>query len=278
MQRWMRVAWMYMDRLEIIARESDRFAAVLAACPPDAPCPTCPDWTAADLLWHLVDVHHFWSRVLGDDIRTGEEAEALDEDAPERPADIRGMLGMRENATLRLVDQLAHLGDDESRWSWVPSEQTVGFTRRMQTYEATMHRVDAELTAGTDVSPIAPDVAKGAVDHCVDVMWDAVGAWLPGSARDESAATVELVASDTGDRWLVDVGRFFGVGATSGKEFDIARARRAADGSEPGGSVTGTAEELALWAWGRAPIDSVSISGSDEAVTAVRNLIEQGIQ
>lgn len=267
-----------MDRLEIIARESDRFAAVLADCPPDAPCPTCPEWTAQDLLWHLAGVHHFWSRILGDDIRTGEEAEALEGEEPERPADIRGMLGMRENATLRLMDQLAHLADDEPRWTWFPSDQTVGFTRRMQTYEATMHRVDAELTAGAEVSPIAPDVAEGAVDHCVEVMWDAIGAWIPEGSTDESAAIVELVASDTGRQWLVDVGHFHGVGATSGKEFDFMRARAAAADAEPTGTVTGTAEQLALWAWGRAPIDSVSISGSDEAVTAVRGLIEQGIQ
>jgi len=48
--------------------------------------------------------------------------------------------------------------------------------RRMQTYEATMHRVDAELTADLPTGPIAPDVAVGAVDHAVDVMWG----WRPG--------------------------------------------------------------------------------------------------
>ena len=267
-----------MDRLGIIAREADRFAAVLADCDPDAQCPTCPEWTAQDLLWHLTDVHHFWSRVLGEDIRTDEAAEALDESPPERPADVRGILGMRENATLRLLEQLTNLSDDEPRWSWFPVDQTVGFTRRMQTYEATMHRVDAELTAGKEVSPIAPDVAKGAVDHCVDVMWEAIGAWLPDGFKDESLAVVELVASDTADRWLIDIGHFSGVGATSGKPFDYARARRATEGSQPTGTVTGTVEQLALWAWGRAPVDSVEITGSDEAVAATRRLIEQGIQ
>lgn len=267
-----------MDRLEIIARESDRFAAVLADCPPDAPCPTCPGWTAQDLLWHLTGVHGFWSRVLAEDPRTDDAVEAIEEAEPERPVDVRGMLGMRENATLRLIEQLAHLGDDEPRWSWFDRDQTVGFTRRMQTYEATMHRIDAELTAGQEVSPIATEVAAGAVDHCVDVMWDVVGAWLPDSASDQSLAVVEVQATDSGQRWLVDVGRFTGVGARSGQAFDIARARRAPDGSEPTGSVTGTTEQLALWAWGRAPVDSVTISGSDEAVAAVDSLIEQGIQ
>lgn len=267
-----------MDRLEIISRESDRFAQVLRDTDPEARVPSCPEWNAADLLWHLTGVHRFWSRILGEDARDDAAAEAIENDEVERPADMAGMLGMREAVTLELLTQLANLADDEPRWSWFPADQTVGFTRRMQTYEATMHRVDAELAAGVEVSPIAADVAAGAVDHCVEVMWDAVGAWVPEDSTDESTAIVELVAADSDRSWLVDVGHFHGVGARSGKEFDFVRARRATDGSEPTGSVTGSAEQLALWAWGRAPIDSVSISGSDEAVAAVRSLIEQGIQ
>ena len=85
------------------------------------------------------------------------------------------LLALREQATTALLDQLGRLDDAEPRWTWWPADQTVGFTRRMQTYEATMHRVDAELTAGLSIGTIAPDVAAGAVDHAVDVMWG----WLP---------------------------------------------------------------------------------------------------
>lgn len=82
---------------------------------------------------------------------------------------------LRRQATADLISVLAELDDAQPRWSWWEPEQTVGFTRRMQTYEATMHRVDAERAAGLEPGPIAGDVAAGAVDHCVDVMWG----WLP---------------------------------------------------------------------------------------------------
>ena len=72
----------------------------------------------------------------------------------------------------------------------------------MQTYEATIHRVDAELTAAQPISVISPDVAAGAVDQAVDVMWG----WMPEGAAYEPRAVVEFIASDTDQRWLAEVG------------------------------------------------------------------------
>ena len=53
-----------MDRIAIIRTEARRLADVLAVTPPDARCPTCPEWSASDLLWHLTNVHFFWAGVL----------------------------------------------------------------------------------------------------------------------------------------------------------------------------------------------------------------------
>jgi hypothetical protein len=38
------------DRIAIIRAEAERFADVLAGVAPESRCPTCPDWSAADLL------------------------------------------------------------------------------------------------------------------------------------------------------------------------------------------------------------------------------------
>ncbi|GAB91651.1 hypothetical protein GORHZ_141_00260 [Gordonia rhizosphera NBRC 16068] len=75
------------------------------------------------------------------------------ESTPSRPESIGDMLALRARATDDLGGQLAQHDDADPCWSWWPSDQTVGFTRRMQTYEATMHRVDAEVTASLPVSP-----------------------------------------------------------------------------------------------------------------------------
>ncbi|GAA5163185.1 maleylpyruvate isomerase family mycothiol-dependent enzyme [Ornithinimicrobium tianjinense] len=263
-----------MDRIAVIRRESDRLAEVLAGVDPAAAVPTCPGWDASDLLWHFTGVHLFWAGVLGSGARTEEEVGVVDASTPDRPADLAGLLGLRERATLELLAQLESLGDDEPRWTWWDEEQTVGFTRRMQTYEATMHRVDAERTAGAELSPIPPDVAAGAVDHCVDVMWAGVPEW----AHDRALAHVEIVASETGDRWLVEVGRWSGTGPESGRTFDEPRARRLSGEIEPGmprATVTGTVQDLALWAWGRG--DAVTVQGPEAAVRAVTDLAERGI-
>ena len=134
-----------------------------------------------------------------------------------------------------------------------------------------MHRVDAELTAGLPVSPISDEVATLAVDHCLDVMWG----WLPEWATYEALAVVEFVVSGTGQRWLVEVGHWTGTSPHSNETFDLPRAGRAGATAEPAAVVTGTVEELALWAWNRGA--DVTITGSDSARAALDRLISHGI-
>jgi len=257
-----------MDRLTVINAESDRFAAVLAECAPEARVPSCPDWNARDLLWHLTQVHQFWAGVLSSGARTEEEVRALERQ--QRPDSLDELLARREEATGALVGQLAARADDEPAWSWFEADQSVGFTRRMQTYEATIHRVDAEQAAGIEVTPIAPDVAAGAVDHCVDVMW---WGWAPEGARYQPLSVVELVATDTGQRWSVQLGHC--VGESDGERYDLPRATRAESGT-PVATVSAAVADLALWAWTRG--DAVHLEGDDAGVQELTALIDHGIQ
>lgn len=255
-----------MDRLAIIDAESQRFSDVLALSDPAARCPTCPDWTASDLLWHLTEVHYFWARVLAQRVMTEAELPAVEGSKPGRPSAVADLPGLREQATAALLRELANREDAEPCWSWWPPDLTVGFTRRMQTYEATMHRVDAELTAGVPISPIADDVAAGAVDHAVDVMWG----WMSDGATYRVDSVVELVATDAGARWLVEVGSW---SVPSGEA--APRAVRANAG-EPTAVVTAPVQDLALWAWTRG--GTVDISGEPVARQALDALITQGMQ
>jgi uncharacterized protein (TIGR03083 family) len=260
-----------MDRLAVIDAESRRFAEVLSAADPGSRCPTCPDWNASDLLWHLTEVHLFWAAILEGLIQSDAELAAVEQGKPDRPNALADLLVLREQATAALLRQLANHADAEPCWSWWPADQTVGFTRRMQTYEATMHRVDAELTAGLPVSPIAVDVAAGAVDHAVDVMWG----WMPDDAAYQARSVVEFVASDTDQRWLVEVGSWSRTAEESGTPGTAPRAVRATVG-EPTATVRAPVADLALWAWTRG--DAVQISGQPPARAALEALFEQGIQ
>ena len=249
-----------MDAIAIIRTESQRFADVLAATEPDARCPTCPDWSASDLLWHLTSVHFFWAGVLGHNARTESDIAAVEQSKPDRPSATADLLARREQATNALLEQLGRLDDAEPRWSWWPPHQTVGFTRRMQIHEATMHRVDAELTAAVPVGPIGHDAAGGAVDHAIDVMWG----WPPDGAGYNARAVVEFVATDADRRWLVEVGQS-AVGP---------RALRATVG-EPTAAVRAPLGDLALWAWTRGGV--VEITGDDASVAALDALVTNGM-
>ncbi|MBT0567872.1 maleylpyruvate isomerase N-terminal domain-containing protein [Williamsia sp. CHRR-6] len=126
------------DRLTIIATESQRFAAVLATSDPDARVPTCPGWTALDLAWHLTEVHLFWAGVLSLSTTDPAGLDRVEGSTPPRPGDMAGVLAVRTQATDALIAALTDLDDAEPRWSWWDPDQTVGFTRRMQAYEATI--------------------------------------------------------------------------------------------------------------------------------------------
>jgi len=250
-----------MDRIAIIRSEAQRLADVLAETDPAARCPTCPDWSAADLLWHLTEVHFFWAGVLERNARTESDLATVEQVKPVRPSAMADLLVLREQATSALLGQLDRLDDNEPRWSWWPPEQTVGFTRRMQTHEATFHRVDAEWAAGVPISSIAPEVAVDAVDHAVDVMWG----WLPDGARYEAHAAVELVPTDINRRWLVEVGQT-SVGSP--------RAVRATDAAATA-SVIAPVVDLALWAWTRG--GSVEIAGEQASIAALDALVGNGM-
>lgn len=256
-----------MDRLAVIHAESQRFADALAGTPPERRCPTCPDWSAADLLWHLTNVHFFWATILHRGVLDAGELQGVEDAKPPRPEGLTDLLVLREQATAALVEQLANRADDESCWSWFSPDQTVGFTRRMQTYEATMHRVDAELTAELPVTAIDADVAAGALDHAVDVMWE----WMPDGATYSPLCTVEFMATDIGRSWLVDMGRWSG----DDQEGGGARAVRATDGA-PTATAVGSVGELALWAWTRG--GSVDVSGDPASVAALNAVVQQGMQ
>ena len=131
----------FLDHLEL---ESARFAEAIDSAPPEAPVPSCPDWNADDLLWHLGEVQWFWGTIVRE---TADRAEQAEELKPPRPGDRAGLPAFYERASRELADVLAAAPPDTPAWTW-SEDQTVGFIRRRQAHEALIHRVDAELTAG----------------------------------------------------------------------------------------------------------------------------------
>lgn len=259
-----------MDRGRAIQDESDRFGAVLAGCDPASKVPTCPEWTALDLLTHLVTVQRFWAVVIGDRLT---EAGVADYERsrsllPEDPSKLQTLRGQ---ATADLLTALRSRDASEPAWSWFAPDQTVGFTWRMQTHEATMHRVDAELAAGLPIGPITLAVAEDGLDHVVDVMW----AWAPPNVERRITGLVELVATDSGRRWLVRTFRWSG--EAWGRDFTDQIGCERADRGEPDVTVSGTAQNLDLLVWTRADRDILR-TGSSEVLDEWQAMVDDGIQ
>lgn len=275
------------DAITIIRQESDRLATALTSADRDQQVPTCPEWTADDLLWHLTEVHEFWSEILGTGATTEEKVMAIEAAKAPRPEGRETLLERRAAATESLLAQLEARGDEEQAWFWFSEHQSVGITRRMQTHEATIHRVDAELTAGQPVSAIDARLAAAGLDHVLEVMWPAAYEWIPDWAGRTPVAAIEIRPQGGSTRCL-GIDRWRGTRPRDGEEFDVPVGRPLdgppAEGELPRAGASGSPLALCLWAWGREKAlehlaggaEAVRLQGDPEAIAALEALIAEG--
>jgi uncharacterized protein (TIGR03083 family) len=259
------------DYLSHLVRESARFADAIQQARPQARVPSCPDWDADDLLWHLGLVQHFWTTVVRDKL-PGDEAEKRNPDRP--PGGRAVLLGFYRQASQALAAALRATSPDTPAWTW-SQDQTAGFIYRRQAHEALIHRIDAELTAGAR-TPLDAQLAADGVDESLRIMYAACPGWatitpIPGR-------TLRLRATDTGDSWLVTLARFTGTDpeGTSYDEPDIHIAE--SDPGEPArAEITGTAADLDCWLWHRPPFGPVEQSGDQDILDALDKTLAPGI-
>ena len=257
--------------LDHIRSESARFRAVLADCDPDARVPGCPDWTAADLLWHLATVQRWWAQVLGARPARPEEVEAT------RPETYAEMQAAFDEWSRALVDALEGADPGEEAWNW-SDDHTVGFILRRQAHEALIHRVDAEQAAGL-ASEIDALLATDGVHEVLDVMYGACppwGTWTPGDDR-----LVRVDTTDTGEQFWLRFGVFSGTSPDSGTSYDGEEdfhvVPAPAGDVEPDVVIDGPAAALDLWLWHRGDDTAVSVAGDQATLARFRAVVEQPI-
>ncbi len=261
-----------LDFLDHLEQESARFAEAIGAAPPAAQVPSCPDWNADDLLWHLTEVQWFWGTIVRERV-TGPPGE---DRTPARPAGRAGLAAFYDRVSHDLSGVLAAIPPDTPAWTWWPPEQTVGFIRRRQAHEALIHRVDAELTAGHR-TPMDPGLSADGVDEALRIMYGGAPAW--GSFTPTGVGALRLRASDTGDTWLITAGRFTGTDPGDGRRYDEPAFQTA--GSDPGdpaaAEIQGTAADLDCWLWHRPPLREVRPSGNPNILGQFESAIAEGI-
>ena len=233
----------------VIREHAFGLAAAARQVPLDTLVPTCPDWTMADLVWHLTEVELFWTHVIAE-----RPAGPDSYDEPTRPAD-RELIDGLERAADSLVDALTGVDPTEAAWSWA-DEQTVGFTLRRQSHEAVVHHVDGLIAAGLDLPAIPAEFAADGVDEMIDVMLTGVPDWARFERR---PGVIELRSRDTDDSWTLAFGRMTGTSPDSGTEYDL-DALDPVD-EPPDTVVEGDAFDLHLWLNGRGELAELSVQG-----------------
>lgn len=206
----------------------------------------CPDWSMADLVWHLTSVHWFWNRIATD-LPTSEPG---DLERPARPADeelIAALLAGVEvlTGTLRVADQQAPC------WTW-GQEENVWFITRHQVQEAAVHHWDALNAIGRagdwsmdDV--VAMDAVEEFLTHSVaNPRWTMPAAEPLGGTLWFCACTGE---SDTAETWRVRDGDV--PGTLSHRTIPLGEDAPDVDGPAVGGH--GSAANFLLWLYRRLP-------------------------
>ena len=219
----------------VIHDEARELVAAAERAGLDAPVPTCPEWSVADLLGHIGRVHRWAagnaSRRPDDDFWPGNEIEIPDPAA--RPEWVR------EGA--RVLVAALDGAPDRPAWTWMPP-RTIGFWQRRQAQETAMHRVDAQAAAG-EVHPIDAEVAADGIDEWLEIVGNTP--WRQPPTGD--GESLHFHCTDVAGEWLVrlvpeglEVERVHGKG-------DVA--------------ARGTASDLLFWLQGRGPLDRLEVFG-----------------
>jgi uncharacterized protein (TIGR03083 family) len=214
-------------RVELIETDSRALAAA-AERDLTARITCCPDWSMADLVRHVLQVHRSWCRIVE---AGATEPEWSDDPLPDDDHVVTAFL---ESAG-RFAEVLARTDPDAPCWTWGP-EQNAGFVQRFQVQEAALHRWDAEDAVGTP-APIATDGAADSLAQLEGIMPIAA----PGAP-----SAYALIATDA----PVDV------------------TLRPNPDATVLGTLRGRASDLLLVYWRRIPVDAVEVTGDAAALRA----------
>lgn len=244
--------------VDALAGEGPLMADAVAAAGPDAPVPTCPDWTVRELVHHTGGVHR-WAATT---VRTA-SPEPVDGDLGRLvggwPADD-GLVDWFLEGHAGLVDALRSAPADVRCYTFLAAPSPLAMWSRRQLHETTIHRVDAESAAGRRTDPRV-DVAADGIDELLTAF-----VTRPSSRfRLDPPRTIAVEATDagpgSGSGWTMTV-----------SPDPIATERRADPGADV--VVRGRAADLYLWLWNRAGTEALDVAGDRSLLDAWRDNVQ----
>ncbi len=235
------------DYIDALRREGHTLLVAASDAGLNARVPSCPKWDVRELVRHIGGVHH-WAAKQVKECRTDEISGKLVDIVGGWPSDDELLAwAAQQHTTLVSIFE----GADRSLpyWTWLPGTTPFTMWTRRQAHETSIHRVDAELAAGS-VSPFAPDFATDGVDELLLAM--------VGNRRKKLSVnapqTLHLQATDISRTWTV---------VMSPKGFEMYQDQYA-DGDC---RVVGSAAAIYRTVWHRGPQD-VAVEGDASVLGA----------
>ncbi|MFE3636732.1 maleylpyruvate isomerase family mycothiol-dependent enzyme [Streptomyces sp. NPDC059168] len=233
--------------LHALDREGRLLAAAAEIAGTDAKVPTCPQWQVRDLLRHTGTVHRWATAIVAD----GLTAPRPLPDEPE--LDGAELVAWYRESHRRLVETLAGAPADLDCWTFhpAPCPSPLTFWTRRQAHETAVHRYDAETSRGGPASPVSAGFAADGVEELLR----GLHARARSRVRTDRPRVLRVRAVDAGSEAVWTVRLSDRPPVTS----------RNADG-DADAELTGTAEQLYLALWNRAPVPNVT---GDRALAAL---------
>lgn len=236
------------EHVAALRAEGERMATAVATAGPDAAVPTCPEWAVRDLVRHVGGVHR-WATGYVAGARTEPWDVGLDDVVGAWPADAELADWLRRGCA-GLADALAAAPPDLACWTFLRASSPLAMWARRQAHETAVHRVDAELAAGTALSPFAAPFAADGVDELLSCFVPRRSTEL----RSETPASMVVRCTDAAvdAAWLLRI------------ESDRVTTETSPDADAQGRadcSVRGAAGDLYLALWNRTGPETLVVEG-----------------
>jgi uncharacterized protein (TIGR03083 family) len=237
--------------IEHLAAEGPRLALAAGRAGPDAPVPSCPGWLVRDLVRHTGAVHQ-WATGIVATPRIAAWDVDLDEVVGTWPSDDE-LVAWCLASHAALVDALRRADPALACYTFLAAPSPLAMWARRQAHETAVHRVDAELAAGVELTAFSPDFAADGIDELLSCFITRGAKRL----RLDPARSLLVRAIDTGDHWSVR----FGGGPVETTRNGSAGAADA--------TIEGPAGELHLALWSRRDLAAVRATGDPATLAHV---------
>lgn len=240
---------MAVDHVGVIESEGARVLAAYSSNP-DGRVPWSDRWTVRSVARHVAGSHHAVALILADRPSADfEQAAAMPRIETNDPAFPEWFAANTE----RLLTQCRTVPVAAVCWTPHPLlAGTAAYWMRRIAYDTLVHRWDAEAGAGIAGAAMEPEIATGAVDEVLDVGLRVTRA----VAHAPAGPAIRLACADTPHVWHLDLS-------------EVGRLTIHAQPIDVAVTLSGTAEDLLLWLWGRIEIEGASIEvDGDRSVLA----------